>query len=180
MISSWMGDRYTLHTFGWRGIQVWTNEGPHPFPRGDNYQIVIIHWQNLKIFISRTTWPFQPNLAQSIFGWRGFKFVQMIDHIFFREKIPGNIEIAKYILTRFRSLFLQNQRDNFNKTVHKASLVKGNSILLKWKATLLSKKKMIRTLNQLAFIIMALFRLIYCLELFPTMSFCHIPDKQIQ
>ena len=28
-----------------------------PFPRGDNYEIAKIHWQNLKIFSSRTTWP---------------------------------------------------------------------------------------------------------------------------
>ena len=28
------------------GIQVCSNEGPRPFPRGDNYQIVKIHWQN--------------------------------------------------------------------------------------------------------------------------------------
>ena len=38
-----------------KGIQVCPNEGPRPFPRGDNYEIVKIHWQNLKIFFSRTT-----------------------------------------------------------------------------------------------------------------------------
>ena len=35
---------------GWRG----SNEGPHPFPRGDNNEIVKIHWRNLKIFFFRS------------------------------------------------------------------------------------------------------------------------------
>ena len=29
-----------------KGIQVYSNEGPRPFPRADNYEIVKIHWQN--------------------------------------------------------------------------------------------------------------------------------------
>ena len=40
-----------------KGIQVCSNEGPHLFPRGHNYEIVKIHWRNLKIFFSRTTGP---------------------------------------------------------------------------------------------------------------------------
>ena len=28
-----------------KGIQVCSNKGPHPFPRGDNYEITTIHWQ---------------------------------------------------------------------------------------------------------------------------------------
>ena len=36
-------------------IQVCSNEGPCPFPRGDNYEIAKIHWRNLKTFFSRTT-----------------------------------------------------------------------------------------------------------------------------
>ena len=35
------------------GIQVWPNEGQHPFPRVDNYEIAKIHRRNLK-FVSRT------------------------------------------------------------------------------------------------------------------------------
>ena len=31
-----------------KGIQVSSNEEPHPFPRGDNYEIVKIHGQNYK------------------------------------------------------------------------------------------------------------------------------------
>ena len=36
------------------GIQVCLYKGPHPFPRGNNYEITKIHWKNFKIF-SRTT-----------------------------------------------------------------------------------------------------------------------------
>ena len=38
------------------GIQVCSNEGLHPFPWGENYEIVKIHWTIWKIF-SRTTGP---------------------------------------------------------------------------------------------------------------------------
>ena len=48
-----------IHTnYPWlKGIQVCSNEGPRPFPRGDNNEIAKIHWQILKIIISRTTGP---------------------------------------------------------------------------------------------------------------------------
>ena len=35
-------------------IQVSSNEGLHPFQRGDNNEIAKIHWWNLKIFFSKT------------------------------------------------------------------------------------------------------------------------------
>ena len=40
-----------------KGIQVLTNEGSHPFQRGDNNEIVKIHWQNWRVFLSRSTGP---------------------------------------------------------------------------------------------------------------------------
>ena len=40
-----------------------SNEGPCPSPRGDNYEIVKIHWRNLKIFLSRTTGPISTQLG---------------------------------------------------------------------------------------------------------------------
>ena len=46
-----------------KGIQVCSNEGPCPFPRGDNYKIVKIHRWNLKIFFSRTTGPISTKLG---------------------------------------------------------------------------------------------------------------------
>ena len=36
---------------------------PGPFPRGDNYEIAIIYWQNLKIYFSRTTEPISTKLS---------------------------------------------------------------------------------------------------------------------
>ena len=46
-----------------KGIQVCSNEGPSPFPRGDNYQIAKIHWQILKIYSSRTAGPISTKLG---------------------------------------------------------------------------------------------------------------------
>ena len=60
-----------------KGIQVYSNEGPCPFPRRDNYQIVKYIDEILKSSYPEPLGQFQPNLAQSILGWRGFKFVQM-------------------------------------------------------------------------------------------------------
>ena len=45
------------------GINICSNEGPCPFPMGDNYEIVKIHWRNLKIFFSRTIGPISTNLG---------------------------------------------------------------------------------------------------------------------
>ena len=36
-------------------IQVYSNEGPYPYPGGDNNQIMKIHWLNLKIFSTTTS-----------------------------------------------------------------------------------------------------------------------------
>ena len=52
---------WTLNTkYKWnvKGFQIIQSEGPHPFPRWYNNEIVKIHWWNLKIFFSRTnqTW----------------------------------------------------------------------------------------------------------------------------
>ena len=40
-----------------KGKQVYSNEGPCPFPRGDKYKIAKLHWKNFKVFSSRTTGP---------------------------------------------------------------------------------------------------------------------------
>ena len=37
------------------GIQVYSDKGPRPFPRGDNYEIAKIHLRDEEIFYSRTT-----------------------------------------------------------------------------------------------------------------------------
>ena len=48
-----------------KGIQVCSNEGPHPFPRGDNNEIVKMFEEILKSS-QEPLRQFQPNLAQSI------------------------------------------------------------------------------------------------------------------
>jgi hypothetical protein len=40
-----------------KGIQVCSNEGDCPSPRGDNSKRVKIHWKFLKIFFSRSSRP---------------------------------------------------------------------------------------------------------------------------
>ena len=52
------------------GIQVCTNEWPHPFPRGDNYKIAKIHRQ--KFSSQEPLGQFEWNLTQSSLWWRGF------------------------------------------------------------------------------------------------------------
>ena len=39
-----------------KGIQVCSNEGPRLFPRGDNYEIVKIHWRNWKNLLLQNHW----------------------------------------------------------------------------------------------------------------------------
>ena len=46
-----------------KGIQFCSNEGTRHFPRGDNYKIVKMHLQNLKIVFSRTTRPISTKLG---------------------------------------------------------------------------------------------------------------------
>ena len=52
----------TMHPWA-KEIQICSNEGPHPFPRGDNYPIGKIHWKNLNIFFYRTTGPISHKLS---------------------------------------------------------------------------------------------------------------------
>ena len=71
-------------TFSWvKGIQVCSNEGPRPSPRGDDYKIAKIK----KSSSTETLSQFQPNLAQCIIGWRGFRFVQIKGHALSQKEI---------------------------------------------------------------------------------------------
>ena len=99
-------------------IQDWTVEVLRPFPRGLNYEIAKIHWQNLNIFLSRTTAPISTKL---IIEWRGFKF-------FFTEGpclLPRN-QIKKYrnTLTKFKNILLLSHCAKFNHTWHRKPLGK--------------------------------------------------------
>ena len=46
-----------------KGIQICSNEGPHPSQRGDNRELIKVNWQLLKIFFSRTTGPILTKLS---------------------------------------------------------------------------------------------------------------------
>ena len=66
----------TLHKASWvKGIQVYSNEGPHPFSRGDKYEMAKIQWRNSEIFL-RTTGPFSTKLVTKHlkFVWNGLIF----------------------------------------------------------------------------------------------------------
>ena len=73
LISIKLGTKYP-----WvKGIQVCSNEGPRSFPRGNNYEVVKIHWQNLKIFFSRTTEPISNKFGTKHPWVKGIQFFQM-------------------------------------------------------------------------------------------------------
>ena len=100
-ISTKLGTKHPWVT----GIQVCSNGGPHPFPRGDDKKIAKIHWQTwsnvwkpiwavliafclsvhlsaYKLFTFSFSSPkplghFLPNLAQNVLGYRGFKYTQI-------------------------------------------------------------------------------------------------------
>ena len=58
-ISTKLGTKYP-----WvKGIQVCSNEGPRPFPRGDNKEIAKIHVRTFKIFFLKTTEPISTKLG---------------------------------------------------------------------------------------------------------------------
>ena len=71
------------------------NEGPRPFPRGDNYEIAKVQEQILKIFFSRTTWPISTKQGTKhpwvkgiqVCSYEGLSLFPRVD----------NYKIAKYI-----------------------------------------------------------------------------------
>ena len=84
---------------------------------------------------------FQPNLAQSILGWQGFKFDQMKGPVLVQGEII--MKEQKYIDEIKKNVLLQNHMTNFNQTGHKAFLGEGNSSLIKWRAQPFSKGRLL-------------------------------------
>ena len=70
---------------------------------------------------------FQPNFAQSILGWRGFKFVQMKGPAFSKGRQLRN---SQNTLTKLKNPLLQNHWANFSQTCHNV-LGEGDSSLYK-------------------------------------------------
>ena len=76
-----------------KGIQVYSNGGPRPFPRRDNYEKVKIHRRNFKIFFSRTTGPISTKFGTEL-PW--VKGIQVCSNEVPRPFQGGdNYEIAK-------------------------------------------------------------------------------------
>ena len=127
----WANFNRTWHKHHWvEGIQVCSIEGPRPFSRGDNNEIVKFYSKYLKIFFSRTNfnWTWQ---EASLDGG-----IQVCSnerpHLALRGDDRKNV---KNVLKIFKILLLQNHRANFIKIWHKASLDKGDSSLFKWRTT---------------------------------------------
>ena len=109
----------TKHTWV-NGVKVVQLKGCAFFPRGGNYLIAKIHWQNINTFC-RTTGQIYPSFAVSSLKWQGFKIVQMKGHTHFQGEL---IQKSLYTLTKFKNLF-QNHWDSFNQTLQKAPLRRG-------------------------------------------------------
>ena len=86
------------------GIQVCSNDGPRPFPRGDNKKIAKIHWPTWKIFFLRTTGPISTKLNTK-HPWL------MGNHVYSNEgscPFPRGDNIEN-ILTNYKKNLLKNQ-----------------------------------------------------------------------
>ena len=87
--NQWANFSQTLHNASLgEGDSILFKWRAHPFLRGDNYEIV----KNTLTILKKSSPPeplgqFQPNLTQSILGWRGFKFVQMKGPALFKGEI---------------------------------------------------------------------------------------------
>ena len=124
---------------GWRGNQVCSNEGPFPFPLGDNYEIEKNTFKNLKIFFfpKALVWPISIKLGTK-HPW--VKKVQVCSNKGSRFFPKGDYYEITKIHWRNLKIFL-SRRANINQTWHKAStfLGEGDSSLFKWRATPFSK-----------------------------------------
>ena len=68
----------------WRGFKFVRMKGHVLLHGGDNSEIVNFYSKYIKTSSPEPLGQFEPNLAQSILGWRGFKFVQMKGHTLFQ------------------------------------------------------------------------------------------------
>ena len=69
------------------GNSSFSNEGPCPFSRGDNYEMAKIHWHISKIFSSTNTGPISTKFGTNHLWVKGFKIVQMKGSILFKGDI---------------------------------------------------------------------------------------------
>ena len=120
-----------------KGIQVCSNEGPRPSQRGDNWELIKINWQLLKILFSRTTGPILTKFDNSILRRSEFKFVHIKGHVL--SPRGDNYEISKIHWLNLKNL-LKIHWANFNQTWHKTSLGEVISgFFFKWRTMPFSK-----------------------------------------
>ena len=109
--------------------QVCSNEGPCQFPRGNKYEIGKIHWQNIKIFLCRTTGSISTK-HRTLQSW--VKGIHVCSNEVPRPFPRGdNYDIE--------NIHWWNKK----KTVHKASLSDEDSSFSKWKAPPFSKGRLL-------------------------------------
>ena len=123
-------------------IQVCSNEGPRPFARGDNNEIVKIHWWNLKIFFSRTTGPISTKLSTKHPCVKGIQFFSNEGPYPFPR--GDNYEIVKIHWRNSKIFFSRTTGLISTKLGTKHPLVEGDSSLFKWRAPLFFQGEIIR------------------------------------
>ena len=83
-----------------KGNQIYSNEGPCIFPRGDNYETAIIHRRNLKIFFTRTIMPISTKLGAKHLWVKGI--IQSCSN-------EGPHPFLREIITKLSKLFTLNK-----------------------------------------------------------------------
>ena len=126
-----------------KGIQVCSNEGPHPSQRGDYCEMMNINWQLSKNLL------LQNHIANFIRTWHKVSLGEG-DLIlckwratpFSKGRLLWNI---KSTLRTFKNLLLQNHWAIFDQTRHKASSGEDDSSLFKWRVMPFSKCRLLIT-----------------------------------
>ena len=120
-ISSKLGTNYS-----WlKGIQVYSNEGPHLFPRGDNYEKSKMHWQNWKKKFLQTRWA---NFNQT---WHKSLLAEGDSNLFKWRAPPFTLRNSENTLIKLKNLLLQSC-SQFQRNLAK--------IILRWRGFLFQMK----------------------------------------
>ena len=128
--NQWANFNQTWHkAFSSKGNHICSNEGPHPFPRGENYDIAKIHWP-FKKSSSPESGPISTHLGIEYPWLTGIQVYSNEGPIIFQGEIIMNFENT---LMYLKNHLLQNHWVIFNPTLHKASLGVRNSGLFKWR-----------------------------------------------
>ena len=106
-ISTTLGTNYP-----WvKGIHFCSNEGPCPFPRGDNNEITKTQSRIFKIFFSRTPEPISTKIGKNHPWVKGIHFFSIEGHCPFPRE--DNNETVKNTLTNLKNHLLPEQVGQF-------------------------------------------------------------------